>query len=51
MEIIRKNKNVIIALAVVLVLNIGLIFGLARPFYKKVLGQKDEVEQIKYSLL
>lgn len=50
MEAIRKNKNIIIAVLVVLFFNAGLILFLAKPLYGKVQEKMNTVEQSKQRL-
>ncbi len=50
MEIFQKNKNIIIAILVVLLVNAGLIFFLAKPLYGKVQEKMNTVEQSKQRL-
>lgn len=50
MEILQKNKNIIIAFILVLIIIAGLILFVANPLHQKVQSRKDEVEQNKLKL-
>ncbi len=50
MNILQKNKNIIIASVVAILFIVGLIIFLAKPLYNKVQEQKDMGEQSKQKL-